>query len=132
MHALRSALLASTRAARVAALRDALEMRLYRRSLFAGAAPEEQSLEIQEGLAESTGIDAGVPAGDRTAFAIDDLSMVERAESYVREFPYGTGAAYAELLDSAQRDWRKHVSVKSDLALLAANALALPVPAAPR
>ena len=61
MHALVAALNASG-SARVSALRDAVVMAAYRHSLFAGSAEQEQQLEINEGLAESTGIDVGLGA----------------------------------------------------------------------
>jgi len=129
MHALAAALNASG-SARVSALRDALVMAAYRHSLFAGSAEQEQQLEINEGLAESTGIDAGLSADKRIPYALHDLASLERAPSYVREFPYGIGPAYAELLDAASPDWRKGVTQTTDLGTLAAEryAIAVPVP----
>src|SRR5699024_6761572 len=42
------------------ALRDALTIRVYRQSLWPDAGKRERALELNEGLAQSTGIDAGL------------------------------------------------------------------------
>jgi hypothetical protein len=110
LSALRSALMTSGKKRRQA-LADALLFRAYRFSLWPNTAPDEQSLELNEGLAESTGIDSSQhSAGDRIAAAIHDIDGVEKESSFVRSFAYATGPAYAELLDSGQLDWRRKVT----------------------
>jgi hypothetical protein len=126
LHALRVALVSNGMERRVA-LRDAIAMRLYRRTLFANAAADERGVELNEGLAESTGIDVGLPAEKRIAYALTDIGRVEGAASYVRGFPYGTGPAYAELLDAADGDWRRALRPDSDLAIEAQRAYGLSV-----
>ncbi len=124
MHALRSAL-NSGGSHRREALADALRMRLYRHVLFAQAAQDEREQDLLEGLAESTGIDAGLPSQERIGYAIHDIDLVEEQPSYVREFPYATGPAYSELLDVAQPGWRRNVTPSTDVAMLAARAYGL-------
>lgn len=128
--ALRAALLASGER-RKQALADALLFRGYRMRLWPHARMDEQSLELNEGLAESTGIDAtqhGVDA--RTAAAIHDIDNMEKERSFVRSFAYATGPAYAELLDAVRPDWRRKVTPEFAFgsATAAAYHLAMPKP----
>lgn len=126
LHALRAAL-QSGGAARAKALRDALTMRFYRHSLSATTAGLERQLDVLEGLAEGTGIDAGLPAERRIPYALHDIAFVESQKSYARSFAYATGPAYTELLDAAQSDWRRRVTTRSDVARMAMRAYGLNV-----
>lgn len=121
-HALAAAL-RSGEEARRSAISDALLFEAYRRSLWPEAAAEERNLELNEGLAESTGIDASLaePAA-RIKAALADLSSCEGAPSFVRSFAYGTGPAYAELLDAADPGWRKKVHGDFDFGVAVAEA----------
>lgn len=115
LHALRAAL--RTRgAARTRALRDALAMRVYRDAVVRDAAESERQLEILEGLAESTGIDAGLPSNRRLSYTLYDIGFVEAQPSYARSFAYATGPAYSELLDAVRPGWRRSITPSSDLA----------------
>jgi hypothetical protein len=128
--ALHAALQASGRQRRQA-LADALTFRVYRMSLWPQAAAEERSLELNEGLAESTGIDASLhTTRARIAAASDDIDGVEKERSFVRSFAYATGPAYAELLDAVQPDWRRKVTPEFAFGTAAAAAyhLAMPKP----
>jgi hypothetical protein len=115
--------------ARRQALSDALLFRAYRQSLWPDAASQERDLEFNEGLAESTGIDAALsdPTARVTA-ALGDLSSCEAAPTFVRSFAYGTGPAYAELLDAEVPDWRRSVRGDFDFAAEAAAAYKVDLP----
>jgi len=123
--ALRRALEANA-AERREAIRDALVFREYRRSLFDGAADEERALELNEGLAEYTGIvlSRRRPA-DRRAAAV--LGIVSRAqqESFMRSFAYASGPAYGILLDEAGANWRQGLVREGDLGNLLAKAASI-------
>ena len=128
--ALRAALLTSGQP-RKRALIDALLFRVYRMSLWPHAAADERSLELNEGLAESTGIDVSQHLlGARIDAAIHDIDNVEKERSFVRSFAYATGPAYAELLDAVQPDWRRKVTPGFAFGKAAAGAyhLAMPKP----
>jgi hypothetical protein len=128
--ALRTALLATGKQ-RKQALADALLFRVYRMSLWPHAQTDERSLELNEGLAESTGIDATQQSvGARIAAAIHDIDSVEKERSFVRSFAYATGPAYAELLDAVQPDWRRKVTPEFAFGMAGAAAyhLAMPEP----
>jgi hypothetical protein len=126
LHALRAALYASG-AQRRRALHDALALRFYRHTLFAGAAEQEREQDIMEGLAEGTGIDAGLPPNRRIPFAVADAAFVEAQPSFARAFAYATGPAYTELLDAARARWRRAVTPSSDLAQMTMHAYDLEV-----
>lgn len=109
--------------ARESALADALAFRARRRALFPAAAAEERALELNEGLAEYTGLKlSGLPErvlADRAAVALESR---ERQTSLTRSFAYASGPAYGILLDESVRAWRRELTSDSDLAALAARA----------
>ena len=121
IHALRAAL-TSAGETRKRALSDALEMRAYRHSILPSTVLPEHLLDIMEGLAESTGIDVGLPPSQRIAYTLHDLKFVENAPSYARTFFFATGPAYSELLDAVRPGWRHTVTLSTSLAGLAAHA----------
>ncbi|MCH8822586.1 MAG: hypothetical protein IH984_03665 [Planctomycetes bacterium] len=91
-----------------AALRDALIFRNYRRSLFKLAKKEERLLELNEGLAEYTGIKL-CGADEQTQYkrAVMNLKMHDQSSPLVRRFAYGSGPAYGLLLDKAKPGWQR-------------------------
>jgi len=128
LSALRCALMTSGKK-RKQALADALLFRVYRMSLWPNAAADERGLELNEGLAESTGIDSSQHNADaRIAAAIHDIGSVEKDRSFVRSFAYATGPAYAELLDIVQPDWRRKVTPEFAFGRAAATAYHLVMP----
>lgn len=103
-------------AARRAALADALTFRAKRRTLFLNARAEEQALEINEGLAEYTGLRlSGLPLRLLPDRAAVQLANSEQQPALARSFAYASGPAYALLLDAAVPRWRRHVTSRSDL-----------------
>lgn len=96
--------------ARKRAIEDALAFRARRYALFPGAADEERALELNEGLAEYTGLRlGGLPADARATVAARDLLRRESAPNFARSFAYATGPAYGMLLDAADPAWRGRV-----------------------
>lgn len=93
---------------RAASIRDALDFRAHRRSLFPEAAAEEDALERNEGMAEYTGLVlSGLPPELLADRAAVDLERREGSESFSRSFAYATGPAYGVLLDESGRPWRE-------------------------
>ena len=93
---------------RTASIRDALDFRARRRSLFPAAAAEESALERNEGMAEYTGLVlSGLPVEVLADRAAVDLERREASESFSRSFAYATGPAYGVLLDESGRPWRE-------------------------
>jgi hypothetical protein len=105
------------------ALSDALRFRQYRRSRIHDAAGNENHLEMNEGLAEYTGIRlANTNEGDRRAAAISGLHSAHQRSSFVRSFAYASGPAYGLLLDESGKVWRKTLRSDSDLGAIVAAA----------
>ena len=126
IHALHVAL-TSSGGARTRALADALALRAYRHALLPSTVAPEHELDIMEGLAESTGIDVGLPPARRIAYTLHDMMFAENAASYARSFCYAIGPAYSELLDAVQPNWRRKVTPATSIAALAARAYGISV-----
>ena len=106
-HALAGALTAPDAGARNAAISDALLFRHERYRLFADAQSEERALELNEGVAEYTGVRVGLAtSAERTAYALRDLETFVQSPTFVRSFAYATGPAWGLLLDQADPAWR--------------------------
>jgi hypothetical protein len=127
--------LAADADARRDALSDALAFRAARFEDEPQAAAEERALELNEGLAEYTGIYVALPPGARVGWAVRQLeSHGVRAErdGVTRNFAYAIGPAYGLLLDDAMPGWTENVDEQTDLALLVASAYGLePAASAP-
>ena len=98
------------------AVADALAFREYRHSIFPQAANDEKALEVNEGLAEYTGMK--MSSVSRTEFllrAACTLRQGRHRTSFVRSFAYVSGPAYGALLDEAGEGWRREIRAKSDL-----------------
>jgi hypothetical protein len=110
-HALARALSAPDAGARKAAVSDALLFRHERYRLFPEAQAEERALELNEGVAEYTGVRVGLPtARERVAYALRDLETFVQAPTFVRSFAYATGAAWGLMLDEADPAWRDQLA----------------------
>ena len=111
---------------------DALAFREARRRLFPAAAREEAQLEINEGLAEYTGVRIGLAHDEqRRAYGVYALARFLDAPSFVRSFAYASGPAYGLLLDSANPGWRAQLGAEADLGRMLATALDVDLDAAP-
>jgi hypothetical protein len=117
MRALRAALIASGEL-RLKAIQDAICFRACRRALFPQAREQERALEMNEGLAEYSGVAASRSAGDAGCYTAGVLESYDDQQSFVRSFAYATGPAYGLLLDSFDLTWRKTVKDSDDLALV--------------
>lgn len=130
--ALAQALMADQDAARRARIADALALRHARRQLFPGSDAEEAALEINEGLAEYTGVRVGLANPEqRRAHGVYALARFLDAPSFVRSFAYASGPAYGLLLDQADPRWRGRLGPDADLGTLLAAALQVAPPPAP-
>lgn len=117
--------LAATGTARRTALADALAFRSRRQAAFPAGAEEERALELNEGLAEYTGVRVSLPAAARAGWAVERIESreVQAARGGLsRNFAYATGPAYGLLLDGASPGWPLEVDERTDLAALAARA----------
>lgn len=105
--ALARALEAQSDSGRRAAALDALAFRAERYRIYPKAAAQEHALEMNEGLAEYTGVVVGNPTPAlQNAMALHDLSSHASDPTFVRSFAYATGPAYGLLLDRYAPAWR--------------------------
>lgn len=117
LRALHAAMAAGGEARRVA-LQQALAFRARRRSLFPQAANAENALELNEGLAEYTGICLAQAPADAWSYVEAHLEKADQAQAFMRSFCYVSGPALGLLLDEKNPTWRKTVTVDSDLSAL--------------
>lgn len=109
---------------RRAAAADAVAFRMQRYRLFADARRDETALELNEGLAEYTGVAVAAPdASARKRLALQDLAAHVDNASFVRSFAYATGPAYGLLLDEFSPDWRGRLGEAEDLGTRLGKAL---------
>jgi len=105
--------------ARRAAIADALLFRTYRRSLFPEAANNENALELNEGLAEYTGMKlSSADLGETVMRADLILRQARNNPTFARSFAYVSGPAYGVLLDLNGRPWRVGMKPSADLGAL--------------
>ena len=98
------------------AVADALLFRAYRRSLFPAAAQNEVALELNEGLAEYTGVKLSSADLQETVVRADlILRQARNNPTFARSFAYVSGPAYGALLDVSGGPWRKSLRPASDL-----------------
>lgn len=103
--------------ARREAIEDAVTFRAKRREVFPDGGAEEVALEMNEGLAEYTGVSVSAGnAGDAARLAIDALDRAPSAnDTFVRSFAYASGPAYGLLLDELTPGWREDLKPTHDL-----------------
>jgi hypothetical protein len=103
-------------ATRARTLRDAIAFRRARRARFPGADSTERALELNEGLAEYSGIVLATesPALRRELVA-RRLAGLDTMANFERSFAYRTGPAYGLFLDEVAPAWRISLSRHDDL-----------------
>lgn len=105
--------------ARRSAIADALLFRSYRRSLFPDADKNENALELNEGLAEYTGVKLSSADLQETVMRADIiLRQARNNPTFARSFAYVSGPAYGALLDLSGRPWRVNLKPTADLGVL--------------
>jgi len=125
-----SAALGSEGEARRRAIEDALLFRAARRARYPDRADDERALELNEGLAEYTGIVVGRSSGaDRFAAAIAALQRYDTHTNFVRSFAYASGPPYGLLIDQTMEGWTRSLTPGSDLGDLVARAYGIEPPA---
>jgi hypothetical protein len=111
------------------AVTDALVFRAARYHLFPSAAAEEKALELNEGVAEYTGVSLGIKTPQaRVDAALFDLSVHVADKTFVRSFAYATGPAYGLLLDKYMPEWRQQLAASPSLGDLLQQAARITLP----
>lgn len=111
------------------AIEDALVLRAYRRQLFPKAGPQERALEMNEGLAEYTGIKLSSSSNQELVrSAVNEIEEANNRRSFVRSFAYVSGPAYGILLDDLAISWRHNLRPDDDLGGLLQRSLSIDLP----
>jgi hypothetical protein len=111
--------LATSRAGRRDAIADALYFRALRRKLLSNAAMNENRLEVNEGIAEYTGVKLSARYAQEAALVAEvTLWQGPNRSPFVRSFAYVSGPAYGVLLDQSGIAWRHRLKPDSDLGAL--------------
>ncbi len=130
LEALKAALLADSSAEMKSRLTDALLFRRYRNTLYPGSDSTENQLELNEGLAEYTGIAvSGRTDEQMRAHFLSTLSAFYDNPTYVRSFAYQTIPLYGYLLRRTEPDWTRQISPATNLADFFIKAFAVRIPA---
>jgi hypothetical protein len=108
---------------RINHIKNALIFRELRRLEYTGSAVKENCLELQEGLAEYTGVKLGIEKeSNKTEFITKRVeNAAKNYPSFIRAFAYVSGPLYGLLLDKSGKNWRKGLAPESDLGKLLAE-----------
>ena len=129
LEALTKALQSPSRPIRKMHLANALTFRKYRHALYPDAATAENQLELNEGLAEYTGlIISNRPKAQGVAHLTGSIHAFLSNPTFVRSFAYQTVPVYGYLLSGLDKDWNKSTRVDTHLTdfFIAAFGITLP------
>ena len=111
------------------AICDALTFRKQRQQKFSKYYSDETAFEIQEGLAQYTGIKLSVSSDSMYLHILDkEMESYAKKENLVRSFAYFSGAIMGYLLDQSTSEWRKQIDGNSDLGYLIQKAYGVVIP----
>jgi hypothetical protein len=114
--ALHQALKAKSKAEAVRNLTNALYFRNMRYAVYPEAKPEENSLELNEGLATYTGIAmSGRNTKELNEYFETKLADFQNNPSFVRSFAYLTIPLYGTILSGSDKYWNKKVDNNTNM-----------------
>jgi len=97
-------------------LTHALIFRKYRNTLYDDYENTENLLELNEGIAEFTGLIVSGRNSEQTkVFLIKGIDNFMKNPTFVRSFAYHTTPVYGYLLYQKDPDWNKKINAKTDL-----------------
>lgn len=116
LEALRKALLSASEKGSKQPIADALLFREFRHSLYPGAKASENLLELNEGIAEYTGVKVSARNREQTVeHLVRSMEAFLENPTFVRSFAYQTIPIYGFLLSANERDWNKAVTGQTNL-----------------
>ncbi len=111
-------------------LTDAMTFRMYRYDLFPRAKISENLLELNEGLAEYTGVIVSDRTSQEALYHFEtSLNAFVRFPTFVRSFAYQTTPIYGYLLHQTATGWNKEITPQTNLTDYFARAFGLILPA---
>ena len=113
---------------RAIVISDALNFRTSRQNLYEGAQMNESNLEMNEGLAEYTGLVLShLKKKEKLEYIKNRLPGRKNVPSYVRSFAYISGPLYGLLLDEKDSNWQKKIKPDADFGVLLSDAYSIQV-----
>ncbi len=129
LEALRRAILSSSDKTRRTHISNALTFRRARYQLYLKADSIENLLELNEGIAEYTGLVLSGRNDQQILRHITEvLSQFLNNKTFVRSFAYQATPIYGYLLSKSKRYWNKDISAKTNLSDYFQNSFGLKVP----
>ncbi|MBO9694220.1 hypothetical protein [Chryseobacterium sp.] len=97
-------------------LTSALTFRKYRNTLYKNSETAENLLELNEGIAEFTGLIVSGRNNEQTRSSLlNGINDFMKNPTFVRSFAYYTTPVYGYLLYKKDKDWNKRIDGKTDL-----------------
>jgi hypothetical protein len=116
LEALKKAVISISESDRINHLKAAVIFRKYRNSLFPSADSTENLLELNEGIAEYTGVMmSGRNTKQMQKHFVDRITLFLKSDSYIRSFSYETIPVYGYLLQIINKNWNKDINSQSNL-----------------
>ncbi len=129
LEALKAALMAQNTQSRKENLKNAFLFRHYRHSLYPAADSTENLLELNEGIAEYTGLMmSGRNKGEIKKHLLQQQQAFLKNPTYVRSFAYQTIPAWGYLLAQENRQWNKQISSQTRLSPYFQKAFGIKLP----
>lgn len=128
LEALKKAAAAANTQQSIEYIKDALAFREYRHHLFPGSDSTENVLELNEGLAEYTGLmTSGRTHSEIIAHFNKSLSDFLTNPAFVRSFAYHTIPVYGYVLQKTNRHWNQQVHNGTNLRQFLYTAFHIPI-----
>lgn len=129
LEALKKAIRASSEKELHQHLNHAVTFRRYRHTLYKNSADTENQLELNEGMAEFTGVIVSGRNKAQTAdFFVKRIDDFFKSPTFVRSFAYYTTPVYGYLLYHKDKNWNKKITAKTDLTDYFIKAFAIHLP----
>ena len=117
LEALKQSIQCTSSTERKKCLTDAFAFRMFRYSLYPGADSSENLMELNEGIAEYTGvIISNGTWSDAVKHFVQMIDDFMSNPTFVRSFPYVTTPVYGYLLYPARPGWNLEINIHSNLA----------------
>ncbi|WP_278353619.1 hypothetical protein [Chryseobacterium gleum] len=110
-------------------LTNALTFRKYRNTLYKDSKTAENLLELNEGIAEFTGLVMSGRNNEETRSSLlNGINDFMKNPTFVRSFAYHTTPVYGYLLYNKDKDWNKRIDGKTDLTVYFIKAFNIIIP----
>lgn len=112
-------------------LTSAFTFRKYRNTLYKGSQAAENLLELNEGIAEFTGlVVSGRNKVDAKSSLLNGIDDFMKNPTFVRSFAYHTTPLYGYLLYNKDKGWNKKIDAETDLTGYFIKAFNITIPTA--